>query len=176
MNKKLLLIINPVAGKMKSKNALFDIVKVFSDNDFDVSIRLTKRRGHGTEIVENEHMNYDLIVCVGGDGTLNEVVRGLVRGGADTPVGYIPAGSTNDFASSIGLSPNIKTAAENIAKGEKYQLDIGAFKDVIFTYIASFGAFTSASYSTPQATKNAIGHIAYVLEGIKDLSTLKPVH
>ncbi len=176
MNKRLLLIINPVAGKMKSKTALFDIVKVFSDNDFDVSVRLTRRRGHGTEIVENEHMNYDLIVCVGGDGTLNEVVRGLIKCGANTPIGYIPAGSTNDFANSIGLSPNIKKAAENIAKGEKYQLDIGAFRDVIFTYIASFGAFTSASYTTPQATKNAIGHVAYVLEGIKDLSTLKPVH
>lgn len=176
MNKRLLLIINPVAGKMKSKNALFDIIKIFSDNDFDVSVRLTKRKGHGTEIVEKEYMNYDLIVCVGGDGTLNEVVCGLVRCGAKTPVGYIPAGSTNDFANSIGLSPNIKKAAGNIVNGETYQLDIGSFKDVIFTYIASFGAFTSVSYSTPQATKNAIGHAAYVLEGIKDLSTLKPVH
>ena len=176
MNKRLLLMINPVAGKMKSRSALFDIIKVFSDNDYDVSVRLTRRSGHGTEIVENEHMNYDLIVCVGGDGTLNEVVRGLVKSGAKIPIGYIPAGSTNDFANSIGLSPNIKKAAQNIAKGKEYQLDIGAFKDVIFTYIASFGAFTAVSYSTPQATKNAIGHFAYVLEGIKDLSALKPVH
>lgn len=176
MNKKLLLIINPVAGKMKSKTSLFDIVKVFCDNDFDVTVKLTSRRGHGTEIAENEHKNYDLIVCVGGDGTLNEVVRGLVRSGAETPVGYIPAGSTNDFASSIGLSSSIKQAALNIAKGSPVKLDIGAFKDTYFTYIASFGAFTSTSYSTPQATKNAIGHAAYILEGIKDLSTIKPIH
>ncbi|MBQ8207998.1 MAG: diacylglycerol kinase family lipid kinase [Clostridia bacterium] len=176
MGKKLLLIINPVAGKMKSKNALFDIVKVFCDHEFDVHVKLTARRGHGTEIAENEHMNYDLIVCVGGDGTLNEVVRGLVRCGAETPVGYIPAGSTNDFAGSIGLSLNIKQAAKNIAVGTPVRLDIGSFKDVCFTYIASFGAFTSASYSTPQTTKNAIGHIAYILEGIKDLSTIKPAH
>ena len=176
MNKKLLLIINPVAGKMKSKNALFDIVKVFCDHDFDVNIKLTARRGHGTEIAESEHMNYDIIVCVGGDGTLNEVVTGLVRCGAETPVGYIPAGSTNDFANSIGLSGNIKKAALAIAEGSPMGLDIGSFKNVYFTYIASFGAFTSASYSTPQATKNAIGHTAYVLEGIKDLSAIKPVH
>ncbi|MBE6538919.1 MAG: YegS/Rv2252/BmrU family lipid kinase [Ruminococcaceae bacterium] len=176
MNKKLLLIINPVAGKMKSKTSLFDIVKVFCDNDFDVTVKLTARRGHGTEIAENEHKNYDLIVCVGGDGTLNEVVRGLVRSGAETPVGYIPAGSTNDFASSIGLSSSIKQAALNIAKGSPVKLDIGTFKDVYFTYIASFGAFTSTSYSTPQATKNAIGHMAYILEGIKGLNTIKPIH
>lgn len=175
MNKKLLLIINPVAGKMKSKTALFDIVKVFCDNAFDVTVKLTERRGHGTEIAESEHKNYDLIVCVGGDGTLNEVVKGLVRAGAETPIGYIPAGSTNDFASSIGLSPVIKKAALAIAKGSPVKLDIGAFKDVYFTYIASFGAFTAVSYSTPQATKNAIGHTAYILEGIKDLSTIKPV-
>lgn len=176
MGRKLLLIINPVAGKMKSKNALFDIVKVFCDHDFDVNVKLTSRRGHGTEIVENEYKNYDIIVCVGGDGTLNEVVKGLIKCGADIPIGYIPAGSTNDFANSIGLSPNIKQAALNIAKGTPVKLDIGSFKDVCFTYIASFGAFTSASYSTPQATKNAIGHIAYILEGIKDLNTIKPVH
>lgn len=176
MNKRLLLIINPVAGKMKSKNALFDIVKVFCDYDFDVSIKLTARRGHGTEIFLSEYEKYDLVVCVGGDGTLNEIVRGLIKSGADVPIGYIPAGSTNDFANSIGLSSNIKKAAENIAKGEAVSLDIGSFKDACFTYIASFGAFTSASYSTPQATKNVIGHAAYVLEGIKDLSTIKPVY
>lgn len=176
MNRKLLLIINPVAGKMKSKNALFDIIKVFDDHDFDVTVKLTSRRGHAAEIAESEHNNYDIIVCVGGDGTLNEVVRGLLRADSETPVGYIPAGSTNDFASSIGLPLNIKQAAAVIAEGNPTQLDIGAFKGVYFTYIASFGAFTSASYSTPQTTKNAIGHIAYVLEGIKDLSTIKPVH
>ncbi len=174
--KRLLLIINPVAGKMKSKSALFDIVKVFCEHEFDVTVKLTARRGHGTEIAESEHDKYDLIVCVGGDGTLNEVVRGLVRAGSHTPIGYIPAGSTNDFANSIGLSSTPKQAALNIAIGSPLKLDIGAFKEVNFTYIASFGAFTSASYSTPQATKNAIGHIAYILEGIKDLSTLKPVH
>ncbi len=176
MNRRLLLIINPVAGKMKSKNALFDIIKVFDDHHFDVTVKLTSRRGHAVEIAESEHNNYDIIVCVGGDGTLNEVVRGLVRAESETPVGYIPAGSTNDFASSIGLPLNIKQAATVIAEGNPTQLDIGAFKDVYFTYIASFGAFTSASYSTPQTTKNAIGHIAYILEGIKDLSTIKPVH
>ena len=176
MNKKLLLIINPVAGKMKSKTSLYDIINVFDSNGFDVTVKLTARRGHATEIVVSEHKNYDILVCAGGDGTLNEVVKGLLIADSYVPIGYIPAGSTNDFANSIGLSSNIKQAAENIAKGQAEKLDVGAFKESYFTYIASFGAFTSASYSTPQSTKNAIGHIAYILEGIKDLSTIKPVY
>ncbi len=176
MSKKLLLIINPVAGKMKSKNALFDIVKVFCDNDFDVNIKLTARRGHASDITEAEHKKYDIIVCVGGDGTLNEVVKGLIRCGGTTPIGYIPAGSTNDFANSIGLPNEVKKAAQCIVDGTPHTLDVGSFKDVYFTYIASFGAFTSTSYSTSQSTKNVLGHLAYVLEGIKDISTLKPSH
>lgn len=176
MSKKILLIINPVAGKMKSKNALFDIVKIFCNYDFVVTVQITKCRGHATEIAEAEGSNYDIVACCGGDGTLNEVVKGMMKGGHETPIGYIPAGSTNDFASSIGLSLNIKKAAKVIATGEVHKIDIGAFKDAYFTYIASFGAFTSASYTTPQEAKNALGYVAYILEGIKDLSTIKPTH
>lgn len=174
--KKLLLIINPVAGKMKSKNALFDIIKVFSDNDFEVTVKITAFRGHGTAIAEAEHKNYDILVCCGGDGTLNEVVKGLVKEGSKTSIGYIPAGSTNDFANSIGLPLEIKKAALAIAKGTPHSFDIGAFKDTIFTYIASFGVFTSASYNTSQSLKNVLGHLAYILEGMKDLSALKSTY
>ncbi|MBR4296383.1 MAG: diacylglycerol kinase family lipid kinase [Clostridia bacterium] len=174
--KKLLLIINPVAGKMKTKNALFDIIKVFSDNDFEVTVKITAFRGHGTQIAETEHKNYDILVCCGGDGTLNEVVKGLVKEGSKTPIGYIPAGSTNDFANSIGLPLEIKKAALAISKGKEYNFDIGAFKDTIFTYIASFGVFTSASYNTSQSLKNVLGHLAYILEGMKDLSALKSTY
>lgn len=173
--KNLLLIVNPVAGKMKSKNSLFDIINVFCEHDYRVTIELTQRRGHATEIARDEGSKYDLIVCCGGDGTLNEVVKGVILGGLDTPIGYIPAGSTNDFASSIGLSSNIRKAALYIAEGSVYSFDVGSFKDSYFTYIASFGAFTSASYSTPQTTKNVLGHIAYILEGIKDLGSIKPI-
>ena len=173
--KNLLLIINPVAGKMKSRNALFDIVKVFTDHDFTVTVKITKRRGHATEIAAEDGGKYDVVVCCGGDGTLNEVVKGIVGSGLSTPIGYIPAGSTNDFASSIGLSSNIKKAAEAIAVGSPVRLDVGTFRDAYFTYIASFGAFTSTSYSTPQTTKNALGHIAYIFEGIKDLGSIKPI-
>lgn len=176
MSKKILLIINPVAGKMKSKNALFNIVNVFCKNDFKVSVAITSCRGHATEIVEKEGADFDIVACCGGDGTLNEVVKGMMQGGHETPIGYIPAGSTNDFANSIGLSSDIKAAAEAIATGSPCKLDIGSFGSVYFTYIASFGAFTSASYTTPQETKNAVGHMAYILEGIKDLSSIKPVH
>ena len=176
MNKKLLLIINPVAGKMKTKNALFDIVNVFCDHDFDVTVKITKRKGHGKEIAALEARDYDIVVCCGGDGTLNEVISGIVSEKIETPIGYIPAGSTNDFANSIGLSGNIKQAAKDIATGSPVKLDIGTFKGVYFTYIASFGAFTSTSYTTPQATKNLLGHMAYILEGIKDFSSIKPVH
>ncbi|MBQ4313713.1 MAG: YegS/Rv2252/BmrU family lipid kinase, partial [Clostridia bacterium] len=119
---------------------------------------------------------HDLVVCIGGDGTFNEVINGIVTSGAKTPLGYIPAGSTNDFANSLGLSSNIMTAAQNIMDGTPHSIDVGSFGDRYFSYVASFGAFTKASYSTPQNLKNALGHLAYVLEGIKDIPTIHSEH
>ena len=118
----------------------------------------------------------DLVVCIGGDGTFNEVITGVVHAGIKTPIGYIPAGSTNDFAASLGLSKNVIQAAQDIVAGRPQAYDIGRFRERCFTYVASFGAFTKTSYATSQSVKNALGHLAYILGGIKELSSLHRYH
>lgn len=171
--KKVLVILNPHAGKMKSKNGLFSIVDALCADGWTVTVQTTQRRGHASEISGNaEKDGFDMIVCCGGDGTLNEVIDGLMRNDSKIPLGYIPAGSTNDFASSMGISLDIRKAIRNIIENEPITLDIGQFNSRYFSYIASFGAFTATSYSTPQSVKNTLGHFAYVLEGIKDLGSL----
>lgn len=173
--KKLLLVVNPVAGKKKIRNFLFDIVEIFGKGGYSTTVMTTGRRGDAIDFMEFGH-EYDLIVCCGGDGTLNEVINGIITHKVTTPLGYIPCGSTNDFANSMGLSLNVKKAAESIVMGKPLPLDIGEFDDKYFTYVASFGAFTAASYSTSQDAKNVFGYAAYLLEGIKDLSSIKPYH
>lgn len=172
--KKVLLILNPHAGKMKSRSGLFTIVDALCADGWQVTVQTTQYRGHASELSGGaEAAGYDLIVCCGGDGTLNEVIDGLMRTGSKVPLGYIPAGSTNDFASSMGISLDIQTAADNIVKNAPVSLDVGQFNDRFFSYIASFGAFTAASYSASQTVKNTLGHFAYVLEGIRDLGSLQ---
>lgn len=175
MLKKLLLIINPVAGKKRIKNVLFDIVEIFGKGGFSTTVLVTGRRGDATDFAANGR-DYDLVVCCGGDGTLNEVINGILENGVNVPLGYIPCGSTNDFANSMGLSLDPKKAAEAIIMGNPVPLDVGAFGDKHFTYVASFGAFTAASYSTSQDAKNIFGYAAYLLEGIMDLQSIKPYH
>lgn len=174
--KKVLVIINPTAGKKRSKSALFDIVSRFCEEEWSVSVQTTLRRGHAAALAEDACGKYDLVVCAGGDGTLNEVITGVMSGGGEMEVGYIPCGSTNDFARSMGIPVTVTRAVDNIVKNEPTAVDVGRFNDRCFSYIASFGAFTSTSYSTPQSIKNTIGHFAYVLEGIKDLSGIRPCH
>lgn len=173
MDKKLLMIVNPVAGTKRLKPALLDVVSIFSAGGYRTTVMVTGRRGDATEFAAHGG-EYDLVVCCGGDGTLNEVVSGMLDAGVTIPLGYIPCGSTNDFASSMSISADVKKAAHAIADGMPLPLDVGKFNDSYFTYVASFGAFTAASYSAPQDVKNVLGHAAYVFEGIKDLSSIKP--
>ena len=121
-------------------------------------------------------LGLDGIVAIGGDGTFNETVAGILESGTNVPVGYIPSGSTNDFANSLGLSTDPVEAAKNIAAGKIERFDVGSFNGRYFTYVASFGAFTRTSYSTPQNVKNTLGHTAYLLEGIQEISQLRPSH
>lgn len=174
--KKALIIMNPKAGKMTAKNLMFDILNAFSKEDYLTSVYLTKAPGEATKVAKSGAGKYDLIVCCGGDGTLNEVVSGIISSGKDVSLGYIPAGSTNDFASSMKIPTDPVKAATKIVKAkEDVMVDAGSFcGERFFTYIASFGAFTSAAYSVPQNIKNSLGHFAYVLEGIKDLASIKP--
>lgn len=171
--KKLFFVMNPYAGMRKANKLLPEILSVFNRGDFDVHVYMTKCQGDGKEEVKRRAKEMDLVVCCGGDGTFNETVAGVLESGADVPIGYIPAGSTNDFANSLGLSTDPVEAAKRIAKGKEARYDVGNFGGRYFTYVASFGAFTKASYSTPQNIKNALGHTAYLLEGIQELSQLR---
>lgn len=174
-NMKTLFIYNPYAGKTQIKNYLYDILNVFASAKYDLTVVPTTKPKEALKYVR-EHVNdYELIVCSGGDGTLNEVINGYLKSsGSDKPVlGYIPAGSTNDYARSIGLPKNMVNAANVIVDGSSKSYDMGKFNNDYFVYVAAFGAFTSVSYATPQDTKNVLGHAAYVIEGMRSLSDIK---
>ncbi len=175
---RVMLIINPRAGKMRMKTELLDVVKIFCNAGYEPTVMTTAKRGDATMFAQKAaEENYSLVVCCGGDGTFNETVCGILKSGTKIPVGYIPAGSTNDFARTLGLSTDPKTAAKEIVGGKINDIDVGKFSaGKIFTYIASFGMFTSASYNTDQSAKNALGHLAYIFEGIKDLGAVKSYH
>ena len=175
MNKKLLLIINPVSGLRIGTLYISKISSILSAGGYDVFTMLTAKRGDAEEWTKTYGESADVIVACGGDGTFNEVVSGNIHG-PNKPLGYIPCGSNNDFATSIGLSSDIATAAKNIAEGTEHSFDAGSFDGRNFTYVASFGAFTKASYNTPQRTKNILGHLAYIFEGGMEIKNLKPEH
>ena len=174
--KKMLFVMNPYAGMRRANRYLADLLTIFSQADYEIIARMTCGTGDASRIVREKCAGVDLVVCAGGDGTFNETVSGILEAGCDVPVGYIPCGSTNDFANSLKLSTNVLQAARDIVEGTAVSYDVGKFGDRYFSYVASFGAFTKASYSTPQNIKNALGHTAYILEGIQELSQLKPSH
>ena len=174
--KKMLFIMNPYSGMRRGVRYLADIIAMFNRNGYEVITHMTGGQGDATVVAERKSGEVDLVVCCGGDGTLNETMSGVLRSGVDVPIGYIPAGSTNDFAASLKLSGNIMQAARDIIDGEPVSYDVGKFGDRYFSYVASFGAFTRSSYATPQNIKNALGHTAYVLEGINELSQIRKVH
>ena len=172
--KKLLFIVNPRAGRSKSRSPLFDAIAVFSQAGYLVSLHKTTAPGDAAITAAREGGDYDLVVAAGGDGTLNEVISGLMKLEHRPLLGYLPQGSTNDFAASLQISGNPVMAAMSIVRNVPCQLDIGQWNERCFVYVASFGAFTKSSYSASQAAKNALGHFAYILEGMKDLNTLRP--
>lgn len=174
--KKLFLVMNPCSGKKRANKVLAEIIDVFNRADYEVTAYMTAARGDATRAAAERAADFDRIACIGGDGTLNEVIAGLHEVGQQTPIGYIPAGSTNDFASSLGLPKDLLDAARLAATGEPRKLDIGSFNGRCFSYVASFGAFTRTSYATPQGMKNALGHVAYLLAGAKELTSIRSTH
>ncbi len=176
LDKKLLLIINPVSGKRMILRHIPSIISIFMNAGYIVTVMVTSAKGDATEFTAKYGPDYDLICCTGGDGTLNETINGLVKGNVNRPLSYIPCGSTNDFANSHCLSTDILEAARNAANGKVIDYDIGRFGNHYFTYVAAFGAFSWLSYTTDQHMKNLLGHTAYILDGIKDLSKIKPIH
>ena len=175
--KKLHLIINPNAGTRQGRRFLPDMISVFNRAGYLCTVYVTEKRGDAVDFTRGQAGDADLVVACGGDGTLNEVISGLQLGGHATPVGYIPCGSTNDFASGLGLPTQPLKAARAIISGNPHTLDVGLFgEDRYFSYTASFGAFTSVAWSTPQNVKNVLGHAAYILEGIRSLADIRPIH
>lgn len=170
---KVLLIVNPAAGQLKAKTGLMDIVRRMNALGCLVTVVTTQRRSQASELVRELAADYDRLVCCGGDGTLNEVIAGLMQTEGPKELGYIPAGTTNDFAAGLGLSKDLGKAAEAAVCGLAHELDLGSFNGRYFSYVASFGMFSASSYSAPQAVKNIFGHAAYVMEGLKELVNIK---
>ncbi len=169
MKEKLLFIFNPRSGKGQIKMHLADIIDVMVKAGFEVTVYTTQCQGDAIRKAKEEAGNYQRIVCSGGDGTLDEVVTGVMESGRKVPIGYIPAGSTNDFGNSLGIDKDMIHAAEIAAGKEAFSCDIGKFNKDSFVYVAAFGIFTEVSYQTSQEMKNVFGHAAYILEGAKQL-------
>lgn len=171
--KKLLLIINPKAGRMKSKHKLFQIANEFCSLGYQVTLQPTTKPGDATEIVKNFGKNFDLIVCCGGDGTLNEVTAGIMELDNPPPVGYIPTGTTNDLAETLGLGSTIEENVKIAATGKPFKIDSGLFNGRVFNYVAAFGVFSDAAYSTTQTLKNILGHSSYLIFGAKSFAKMR---
>ena len=165
--KKMLFIYNPNAGTGTLKPKLSDVIDTFTKAEYEVTVYPTQKYHDGAEKMQSCAEGYDLIVCSGGDGTLDEVVTGMRMRSYKAPLGYIPAGTTNDFATSLGIPKDILAAADTAVNGVPFPCDVGTFNDDYFIYIAAFGLFTDVSYETKQSMKNILGHLAYVLEGAK---------
>ena len=174
--KKLLFVYNPFSGKGLIRIKLSDILDRMVKAGYEVTVHPTQSKEDARTLMEEAAGRYELIVCSGGDGTLDEVVSGMVKSGACVPIGYIPAGSTNDFANSLGLSKDMMQAAETALTGAAFPCDAGFFNEKVFVYVAAFGLFTDVSYLTDQNLKNILGHAAYILEGAKRLADITAYH
>ncbi len=174
--KKLLLIINPITAKSTISPHLVDVIDIFECGGYDVTLHVTKEKADPTKTVKERGGEFDTVVCVGGDGTLNETVTGVLSlaPSCQPKIGYIPAGTTNDFAGSWGIPKNPVNAAKSIVSSEAATADVSIFNGRPFIYVAAFGAFTETSYQTSQQLKQSLGRSAYILEGIKSLPAIKP--
>lgn len=173
MKKKVLFIVNPKSGKGSIRSKLLDIVYIFVKAEFDLTLYISQSAGDARAKAKEVEGRYELVICSGGDGTLDEVISGMMECEKRSAIGYIPCGSTNDFAHSLKIPTSMTKAAEHIAAWKEFPCDIGRFNDDYFVYIAAFGLFTDVSYETSQDVKNVLGHLAYILEGMKKLTEIK---
>lgn len=171
--KKVLLVVNPCSGQSKKRASVDDIIDNFSDN-YKFSVHKTTCQGDATNIVKNELGDHDLVVCCGGDGTLNETINGVMNMPRRVPIGYIPAGTTNDLAATLGIPRKLSDCVNLIESGETNDYDLGLFNNRCFCYVASFGAFSASSYTTSQRLKNIFGHKAYVVKGFLETGDIHP--
>lgn len=175
-DKNVLLVVNPCSGKTRTRSSAEDIIKEFPEDEYDFSVHNTTCRGDATRIVKEHYDDMDMVICCGGDGTLNETINGVMDMVERKPIGYIPMGTTNDLANTLGIPSDVDSAVELIREGRTNSYDIGLFNNRYFSYVASFGAFSSASYTTSQKMKNMFGHSAYFWKGFMDWGSLKPIH
>lgn len=173
--KKLLLLINPVTARSALTPHLIDVIDCFEKGGYAVTTHVTQRKNDTQDTVKSIGEQFDTVVCAGGDGTLNETVSAVLELGRQPKVGYIPAGTTNDFAVSWGIPRKPVQAAERIALGEATPIDVSVFNGRPYVYVAAFGAFTEASYATPQPLKQSLGWSAYIFEGMKSLPSIRPI-
>lgn len=171
--KKVLLVVNPCSGQSSKRASVEDIIDKFSD-DYKFSVHKTTCQGDATNIVKRELDDHDLVVCCGGDGTLNETINGVMNMPRRVPIGYIPAGTTNDLASTLGIPSNLDDAIKLIESGSTNDYDLGLFNNRCFCYVASFGAFSASSYTTSQRLKNIFGHKAYIVKGFLETKDIHP--
>lgn len=173
--KTLLYIYNPVSGKGQAASKITSVLEYYTKKGYLVTVYPMYQPGDAATMIENYLDMYDLVVCVGGDGTLHQAVEGYGKTEKKKGFGYIPTGSTNDFAKNLNIPQNFNQAMQMTLEGKEYQIDIGDFSGEKFIYVAAFGLFTDVSYKTPQKQKNMLGHVAYVLEGMKRLPEIKAV-
>ena len=178
MQKKLLFFVNPKAGHSEIRGSLMQVIQIFTAGGYEVTVHPTSAPRDLTRQIEKRAADFDLVVCTGGDGTLNEAVSGLMQlpPSARPPLGYIPGGTVNDVARTLGLSMDPILAAQDIVTGREFPIDVGAFgENRWFVYVAAFGLFTGVSYQTPQEDKQVLGRLAYFLHGVKALGEDKPI-
>lgn len=174
MEQRVLLMVNPMAGRQKIRNELLYVVDTLTKAGYETIIYTTQGKDATRDLLAEKDSQFDRVICCGGDGTFNEILSATMHWDKRPILGYIPAGTTNDFAAGLKLSSDIREAAMNIVRGTPHTVDAGLFNTSYFSYVASFGAFTETSYSTPQNFKNALGHLAYILEGIKEIPAFTP--
>lgn len=173
MDKRMLFVYNPRAGKAQIRSNLLDIIDIFVKAGYEVTVYPTQAPGDAVAAVRERRTGYDIVVCSGGDGTLDEVATGMMQCEEKLPIGYVPAGSTNDFANSLKIPRNMSKAADIVVNGTDFACDIGDFNNDTFIYVAAFGIFTDVSYETKQDIKNVLGHAAYLVEGVKRLPAVR---
>ena len=174
MEQRVLLMVNPMAGRQKIRNELLYVVDTLTKAGYETIIYTTQGKDATRDLLAEKDSQFDRVICCGGDGTFNEILSATMHWDKRPILGYIPAGTTNDFAAGLKLPSDIREAAVNIVRGTTHTVDAGLFNTSYFSYVASFGAFTETSYSTPQNFKNALGHLAYILEGIKEIPAFTP--
>lgn len=174
MEQRVLLMVNPMAGRQKIRNELLYVVDTLTKAGYETIIYTTQGKDATRDLLAEKDSQFDRVICCGGDGTFNEILSATMHWNKRPILGYIPAGTTNDFAAGLKLPSDIREAAVNIVRGTPHTVDAGLFNTSYFSYVASFGAFTETSYSTPQNFKNALGHLAYILEGIKEIPAFIP--